>query len=478
METQGSLFTEEESSQEEVVLDPSRTARQLEAVDKWQANNGKGTFMATTGYGKTRCALLAAQRLCNSPNAKGQRDVTVIAPSHEIRRAWEEKKKEVDFPLEVFTIQSFVKEYSVTNKRKTSLLIADEMHRYFSEVHGTLFSIVDYDFILGLTATIDPEEEKYQTLPQIAPIIDKVPLEEALENGWVSPYYIFNLGIDLDEEGLETYRGIQRRYNNYFKTFDFDYGLAMDCIQTRHVRESHARRIGWDEGAVMTHAVQLSRTVQERKKFLYNYPKKLTLAKQIIDRFSDDIFITFSESTDFADKLEELLGDIAVAYHSNLPTLITDQHTKEVIARGVEVKGKTRYKDAEGATYTWAEIKKAYPKRKLKRKGTRTRRKEALKRFAKDKECRAITTGKALDEGFNVPAITAAIVASGHSKTRQSIQRLGRTIRQVKGKTAFQVELYVKNTQEETWLRNRQEEFEFVTWINSIDEIIILNNDT
>ena len=470
--SQTTLF---EEPQEEAPdgLDPTRTARQEEAVDKWQAFNGKGTFMAVTGFGKSRTAMMGAERLCNSPNAKRQRDVTVVVPSLPIYNDWMERKKKVSFPMEVFTIQSYVRKYSLRNKRKTSLLIADEMHRYFSEVFGTLFYITDYSFVFGTTATIDPTDPKFESLSKIAPIVDHVPLKEARKNNWVSPYTVYNLGIDMNDEGLSKYRGIQRQYNKYFKTFDFDYGLAMSCISDKETRRDYARQIGWEEGAVMTHAVQFSRTVGKRKQFLYDYPTKLTLSQEIITRFSDDNFITFSQTTNFPDQLEELLGDIAVAYHSNLPTLIVDKHTKEIVARGVEVNGKTRYRDSTGTNHTWAQIKKAYPKRKLKRKGKKTRRKEAIRRFKEDPDCRAILSGQALDEGVDIPAITAGIVSSGSSTTRQSIQRLGRGIRKVEGKEAFFVELYVKNSQEEVWLRSRQEETGNVKWIQSIDEILI-----
>lgn len=470
--SQGSLFEQDQTPQAEPVkLDPSRTKRQLEVVDKWVANNGKGTLRAVTGFGKTRTALLGAERLVNSPNATYQRDVTVIVPSLEIKRSWEEQVENYDFEIRVFTIQTLVRRFTTENQLDTSLLILDELHRYFSDIHGTVFKIVNYSFIFGTTATIDPSDPKYISMRTFAPVIDTITLEEALENGWISGFDIYNLGITMTLDEQSAYNEIQQKYNKYFKTFDFDWDMASNCLKDKYAREAVAKRQGKDPELVMIHAVNFFRTVQERKKFLYNLPQKIPIAAEIIRRFSDDIFITFSLSTDYADALDDELGDLSVAYHSSLPTLIQDKHTHEVIAKSVKVKGKTRYKDSIGQTYTWKQIKKAYPKRKLLRKGKTRRRKEALQTFKESDTCRVVSTAKALDEGFNVPGITASIVASGYAKVRQSIQRLGRMIRKQPGKRAFQVELYVKNTQEEVWLKKRQEDSINTNWITDINEI-------
>jgi len=455
--------------------DPTRTARQVEIVDKWQANRGKGTLEAVTGFGKTRTALMAAERLINSPNAKTQRDLTVIVPSIELKKDWEEKLKYYDFPSRVFVVNTYINIYSLESPRETSLLVLDEFHRYHSPEHGRVFEATNYNFIFGTTATIDDTDPKFIRMKKLCPIIDTVSLEEATANNWVSDYTIFNLGIDMSPEEKEYYGRLGRQYNKYFKTFDFEFGTAMDCLSNKDARRDYARQIGWDEGAIMTHAVQFSRIVQKRKHFLYELPSKLTAAKEIINRFSDHIFISFSESTDFADRLAEELPDIAVPYHSSLATLIKVKGTDEVVAKSTKVNGKTKYKDLDtGIIHSWANIKKVYPKKKLKRLGKTRRRDQSIRLFKEeDNGIRLISTARALDEGFNVPRINASIVTSGSSKTRQSIQRLGRMIRQEEGKRAFQVEIYIRNTQDEVWLRSRQKESINVNWIDRIDEINI-----
>lgn len=460
-----------------IQLDLSKDKRQKEVIEKWKLNNGKGTFLAVTGFGKTRVGTEGANELYNSSNAKNKRTVTTIVPNLELLDSWSRAFEEYDYPSQVMTVQTATRRYTKENPLRTSLLILDEVHRYSdeAEVFSTILDIVNYNFILNLSATLDPSDEKFRRLLEESPIIDQVTLHDARKNNWVSDFQIYNLGITMTQEEEYIYKGLSYDFNKYFKTFDFDYGHAMQCLQDDYTRKQHARNIGWKEEAVMVHAVQLSRTVQARKKFLYEIDSKVTACKKIVDRFSDKIFITFSQSTEFADNLAEEIGKEAVAFHSNLRTLIEDKDTKKTIAKAVKVDGKTKYKDTENNVYTWKEIKQAYPNKKLSRKGSKTRRKEAIKKLKDGRsKIRVISTAKALDEGFDYPSINASIVASGTSKTRQSIQRLGRMIRQQKGKIAFQVELYIKDTQDEVWLRKRQKESININWINSINEIPII----
>lgn len=62
---------------------------------------------------------------------------------------------------------------------------------------------------------------------------------------------------------------------------------------------------------------------------------------------------------------------------------------------------------------------------------------------------------RVLDEGLNVKDASIAIVVSGNSTTRQAIQRTGRVLRPMEGKTATLFNIYVKDTQDEVWLEKR-----------------------
>jgi superfamily II DNA or RNA helicase len=82
-----------------------------------------------------------------------------------------------------------------------------------------------------------------------------------------------------------------------------------------------------------------------------------------------------------------------------------------------------------------------------------------------------LCTARALDEGFDVRDIEVAVVCSATSKQRATIQRNGRALRFVEGKTAKIINLYIKGTQDETWLKRRQKGETNIRWIENIDEI-------
>jgi superfamily II DNA or RNA helicase len=81
-----------------------------------------------------------------------------------------------------------------------------------------------------------------------------------------------------------------------------------------------------------------------------------------------------------------------------------------------------------------------------------------------------LSTAKALDEGFDIEGIELGIIASYTSSSRQNIQRTGRAIRYLRGKFAVVVNLYIKDTQEKTWLKRALDD-ELAVYVDSVDDI-------
>ena len=141
-----------------------------------------------------------------------------------------------------------------------------------------------------------------------------------------------------------------------------------------------------------------------------------------LEKFKDRKALLFSASTDFADSVQEELGDICLSFHSK-----------------------------------------------------RTKKDQAtiLKKFKDNRtKQRVISSVKALNAGFDVPDCSLGIVAAGNSRKLDNIQRTGRIIRYVPGKTAVIINLYAPDTQEVSWLNKRQEGQD-VRWVNSVEEITV-----
>tara|TARA_R110002012_G_scaffold310891_1_gene519548 strand:- start:119 stop:778 length:660 start_codon:yes stop_codon:yes gene_type:complete len=160
--------------------------------------------------------------------------------------------------------------------------------------------------------------------------------------------------------------------------------------------------------------------MRKRGDICKNSQAKIPVIKALLDKFNDRKALLFSASTKFADDVQEELGDICLSFHS---------------------------------------------------KRTKKEQTQILKKFKDGRtKQRVISSVKALNAGFDVPDCSLGIVAAGSSKKLDNIQRTGRIIRYVPGKTAVIINLYAPNTQEVSWLNKRQEG-QAVKWVDTIDEI-------
>lgn len=450
-------------------VDQSKLDRQNLFLDIWENNGRVGTLEAATGFGKTYVGVLAIQRLLK---LKSDLTVAVVVPSTYLYNNWTKLVNFYGFDnVRVDTINMWVKETSVD----VDLLIMDEIHNYTGgEVFSTIFSLMNYRCLLGLTAKQRNKEEDKQVIEKNAPILHRVPITECLEKKWVAPFDIFNLGLELPMGDRLKYNKMDTKFKRYFSTFHFKLNLMFACLNSKTFREQYAARYNWEPGMVVAHAAQANRIMQKRKEFLYTHPVILDAALEVLELFKGKQTITFSEITDFADILGEHTEDRSVVYHSSQPTQIRDS-TGKIIARGKRIDGKTKYVDNKGNAYTWKGIKKAYPTLHLTRYGKDRLNKQALEDFNNGK-AEIIHTSKALNEGVDIHGIERSLKTSYTSTDLDALQRTGRAVRLDENnpdKRALEVNLYIKNTQSELWLRKAQKGFPNIHWVDSIEDIII-----
>jgi len=466
-------------------IDQSKLRRQEQIVQRWADNGFRGTLEAVTGFGKTFASLLGAKKYFTTLKEEGKLTqyrnecdymLVVVVPTDYLRNKWTEDLQRHNLTswgkVRVDTVHNLTKE-----DISTAMLISDELHMYVGEdakVFPTVFRKVQTDAVFGLTATLGYEGILRDLVDSFCPVIDTVTTEEALENGWVSDHVIYNLGVPLTEADKKQYDKLNKDFHKYFSTFGHDLDKAIACASNEDEARRWALSKNMDTEYVRIRAWNFMRVMRERKNFLYNAPVKLDIVSQIVSRFPEKKTITFSQSTDFADKLSERLGDIAVSYHSSLSTEIRDEDDN-IIAVAEKVKtpegARTRYNDGM-KLHTWKSIKKAYDDKELTRFGKKRLREDALKKFRDNRyKVNVMCSAKALDVGLDIPDIEMGIVASGTSTTRQNIQRNGRVIRYVEGKQAIIIQIYILDSQDERWLKERQGDNPNVKWIYSVDQI-------
>ena len=393
------------------MIDEKRLARQKSILRNWSSAGCRGTLEACTGFGKTYTAILAIQAL----NAQQPGESTlVVVPTIHLKKQWEDQVSNLS-DVTVMVVNSAVKQTWNVN-----LLILDEIHNYATSTFGTIFEMCTYRKVLGLTATVARQDGNDYLLRQKAPIVATVKLEEALREGYVSPFRVLNVPVYLNDTDRENYLELSRNFSYYFSKFGNDFGQAMNCLKSEQACENFARRSAADADKVRVWAINFNRNMAKRKKMLYLNQSKLDGVYRLCTKLGELRTITFSESVDFANAMTERLPFESVAYSSKMPA---------------------------------------------------KKRRQALEQFNTGK-ARIINTARALDEGFDVPGVELAIISSGSSSPRQDVQRTGRAIRFVEGKVGYIVNLYMPDTQDEKWMRKRQKNSTNIQHVQSLDQAI------
>ncbi len=471
--------------------------RQLSIIEAWFKHSGVGCLEAITGFGKTYVAIIAIYRLnLKYPDEK----VYVIVPSIKLWNDWQEHIDNFELKnVTVYVVNTYTSLF-INNKvkHKCFLLICDEIHNYLSE-DGIQFNQTitgtDYTMFLGLSATLDDKEKAVLDKLKI-PIVDKVTMSEGLRFGYVSKFKVYNYGIDLDGESFEKYNHLNDVHNSNFSKFNYfvegeqNWELIRACTIAneskarvgqdwrtgKQWRDWYANTMGWNgdkehpwsPANISKYAQQWNWAMTQRKNFIHNHESKVLAARNIVN-FLDTQTITFAENTSFADNLTNLLGSKAMAYHTNLQTgyeyIPKEERRKQLVSAKrikLEHNGKIEF-DHETKEYIISyQVEKKVSAVRLK--------KLAITKFESG-EIKVLNTAKALDEGFNVEGINCAIICGGSSKKRQYIQRIGRSLRFIEGKTAKIINIYIKNTQDEKWLKARQKGDSGIIWIDKIEDL-------
>jgi superfamily II DNA or RNA helicase len=395
-------------------LNPEKLKEQQAFFELWKSSGAKGTLVAVTGFGKTTVGLITIKDM-NSRHPK--RTTHVVVPTIELKNQWE---KEI-FEWSLSNVEVFVINTYITDSRRCNLLILDEIHRYGSFMFQNVFVVSKYNFILGLTATIERQDGNDQLITHYAPVLKRINLKHALEKNYISNFLVFNLGVKMSVFEKRKYKQVNHKFDYYFAQFNHDFDAAMLALRSKDFREQFAKQEGIEQDEVYVNAVNFVRNLGERKKLLYESDAKLAAVKEIIKAF-DNKMIIFSETADFADRVVNISEGKAFAYH----TKVSDK--KQM--------------------------------------------KQRLKDFKNSEGFNIVSAVKAIEEGLDVEDLEMAVLVSGNSTKRQYIQRIGRSLRSQPGKVAVIINIYIHGTQDENWLKRRQFSNNFnIFWVNDISQI-------
>ena len=374
-----------------------RTTRQKQCLKQWIKYKCRATIEAATGVGKTRMALMAIKLLKNKfPYIR----CIVVVPTEVLKNQWEAQLVEWDL---IFNCEVYVINTAIKNQLVCDFLVIDEIHRAAATTLSKVFECIKYKYILGLTATLDRLDGKETIVKKYCPVCDRITVEEALINKWLSPYKEY--AVLIHPKDINIYNELTAKFNKAFGFFSYDFNLAMSCVggkQAFEVRKALAKQMSNGSSysdmlkAITANSIMFTKTMQARKKYINNHPIKIILARKIIDAFPNKKIITFSNNVKMAE---------AIQHGENV---YTGKLSKN--------KGRVMIEDFN------------------------------------EKDTGVLNTIRKADEGIDIKGLSVAIMLGIDSSSIRNRQRIGRAIRFSPNKQAMIFYLLIEGTKETEWL--------------------------
>ncbi|MEO9362503.1 MAG: DEAD/DEAH box helicase family protein [Nitrososphaera sp.] len=385
---------------------------QQKAFDNWVNAGLRGCVVLPTGSGKTLVGVKAIEKA----NAAS----LVVVPTLDLVDQWTSvlsryfaadsntTKKignlgggvEDIQPITVSTYDSaYLRAAFLGNKFK--LVVFDEVHHLAAPGYRTIAEQMAAPFRLGLTATIEREDELHRDLPRlVGEVVFQVSPDVLARQKHLAQYEVERRRVELLPEELVEYKANMRKYH--------------DC----------PNRLG----GVVGNSTVASYTISLEKLIMMSGRNPLAREALLARNRATNIALNSKA------KLEELKE--ILAENKGAKTIIFTQHNSMV------------YQISDRFLIPF-----------ITHKTGKDERQDVLKGF-KDGRYTAIVTSKVLDEGVDVPDAELGIIVSGTGSAREFIQRLGRLLRPKtrgamakednNGKKAKLIEIISSETREET----------------------------
>ena len=399
------------------------TKDQIEAVDAWIKNGNRGSIIYSTGTGKTEIAFECAKRASNAilhNEGKNVSDIEnksfnvlflvprIVLVHQNINRltrygipqeklgAYFGERKDVR-EITISTYQSAINNLDLINK--SNMIIFDEVH-LVSETATTLRKVFDFVIgtdpkkpLLGLTATIDEKDPKYNTILSLLPPVKRYMIKDAVKDKRLARPVLIPIKVDLSYNEKKVYDECSAKIRNI--------SMYLNTSDPKSI-SSMLRRGGRTAGLARAWFAN----VKERKNLINCAKNKLSAAVDIIaTKHPSERIMVFSETIESIQKLKDIL-----------------RQNKGIESMLIESKLKS------------------------------TERQKILSQWGK--EFFPLLSVHTLEIGYDVPEVRVAIILATSSNMNQIVQRIGRTIRKTERKdTALIYTIYLSEAHDASTLK-------------------------
>ena len=278
----------------------TKSKEQSNALNAWHTAGYRGSIIAGTGFGKSRCGVLAVAH-----TLKDGGRALVLVPTVQLQEQFKEEFKKWGHTalltrIDVMCYQSAHK----LEGEHYDIVVCDEVHLGLSPVYRQFFERNTYDKILCMTATLPEEDEYKQLLKELAPTVFTITIDECVQKGLGAPYDIYCIPVEL----TDVERAAYKKANNLFVQCKYRLG-GFDAFNeaNRILRGGQG-----DKGA----AAQFFNAIRQRKAVVQHAENKLHMASHIRDHHQDDKILTFSGTNEFTNLMAQALD--GYVYHSGL----------------------------------------------------------------------------------------------------------------------------------------------------------------
>lgn len=370
---------------------------QQEAVERWVAAGMRGCIVLPTGSGKSLVGVKAIERA----NAAA----LVVVPTLDLMDQWISVLAQ-HFPyvkigslgggsddIRPITVSTYDSAYlrAPFLGNRFSLAVFDEVHHLAAPGYRTIAEQMVAPLRLGLTATMEREDELHKDLPGlVGGVVYQASPDALARKKFLAQYEIERRRVELLPEEQQEYRQNMQKYHE-----------CMVALLANAERQQYAISI---ERLVMMSG-------------------RNPAARQALLARNRASYIALNSKA----KLEELKE--ILAENTGVKTIIFTQHNSMVY--GISDRFLIPF---------------------ITHRTHKEERQDVLQGF-KDGRYTAIVTSKVLDEGVDMPDAEMGIILSGTGSAREFIQRLGRLLRP--GRTAAEkkarlIEIVSAETREET----------------------------
>ena len=278
------------------------------------------------------------------------------------------------------------------------MIIFDEVH-LVSDTATTLRKVFDFVTaadpkkpLLGLTATIDVQDPKYNTILSLLPPVRRYMIKDAVKDKRLARPVVIPIKVDLTYNEKKVYDECSAKIRNISMYLNTSDPTSISSMLRRGGRNAGLAR-AWFAN------------VKERKNLINCAKNKLAAAGDIIATLPSERIMVFSETIESIQKLKEIL-----------------QQNKGIESMLIESKLKS--KERQKILSQWG------------------------------KEFFPLLSVHTLEIGYDVPEVRVAIILATSSNMHQIVQRIGRTIRKTERKdTALIYTIYLSETHDASTLK-------------------------